>query len=114
MRYLIGLFWAFVFFALFAFALNNQQLATVRWFFGVEWRTPMVIVVLAAFGCGQSGDVRYQRLAHVLFCESSGFDFLRAADFADHQRDFGFWVLFEPFQDVAVRTAGDRVAANAD
>ncbi len=52
MRYLLGLFWAFVFFALFAFALNNQQLATVRWFFGVEWRTPMVIVVLVAFAGG--------------------------------------------------------------
>ena len=52
MRYLAGLFWAFVFFTLFAFALNNQQLATVRWFFGVEWRTPMVIVVLVAFAAG--------------------------------------------------------------
>jgi lipopolysaccharide assembly protein A len=52
MRYLARLFWAFVFFTLFAFALNNQQLATVRWFFGVEWRTPMVIVVLAAFAAG--------------------------------------------------------------
>jgi lipopolysaccharide assembly protein A len=52
MRYLFGLFWAFVFFALFAFALNNQQTATVRWFFGVEWRTPMVIVVLVAFAAG--------------------------------------------------------------
>ena len=52
MRYLLGLFWAFVFFALFAFALNNQQTATVRWFFGVEWRTPMVIVALVAFAAG--------------------------------------------------------------
>jgi hypothetical protein len=24
----------------------------VRWFFGVEWRTPMVIVVLVAFAAG--------------------------------------------------------------
>jgi uncharacterized integral membrane protein len=52
MRFLVRLFWAFVFFTLFAFALNNQQLATVRWFFGVEWRTPMVIVVLTAFAAG--------------------------------------------------------------
>lgn len=52
MRYLARLFWAFVFFTLFAFALNNQQPATVRWFFGVEWRTPMVIVVLVAFAAG--------------------------------------------------------------
>ncbi len=52
MRFFVRLIWAFVFFTLFAFALNNQQLATVRWFFGVEWRTPMVIVVLAAFAAG--------------------------------------------------------------
>lgn len=52
MRFFVRLFWAFVFFTLFAFALNNQQLATVRWFFGVEWRTPMVIVVLVAFAAG--------------------------------------------------------------
>ena len=39
---------------LFAFALNNQQEAVVRWFFGREWHAPMVIVVLIAFtvGCG--------------------------------------------------------------
>ncbi len=52
MRFLARLFWAFIFFTLFAFALNNQQAATVRWFFGVEWRTPMVIVVLVAFAAG--------------------------------------------------------------
>ncbi len=43
---------AFVFFALFAFALNNQQPTTVNWFFGAQWQAPMVIVVLAAFGAG--------------------------------------------------------------
>lgn len=52
MRFFIWLFRAFIFFALFAFALNNQQEAAVRWFFGLEWRAPMVIVVLAAFGAG--------------------------------------------------------------
>ena len=52
MRFFVRLVWAFVFFTLFAFALNNQQLATVRWFFGAEWRTPMVIVVLVAFAAG--------------------------------------------------------------
>jgi len=52
MRVLVWLFRAFIFFTLFAFALNNQQVAVVHWFFGVEWRTPMVIVVLAAFGAG--------------------------------------------------------------
>jgi uncharacterized integral membrane protein len=52
MRALVWLFRGLVFFTLFAFALNNQQDAVVRWFFGVEWRAPMVIVVLAAFSAG--------------------------------------------------------------
>jgi putative membrane protein len=43
---------AVIFFALFAFALNNQQDATVRFFFGTEWRAPQVLVVLAAFAAG--------------------------------------------------------------
>jgi len=52
MRILVWLARAFVFFALFAFALNNQQESAVRWFFGYEWRAPMVIVVLTAFAGG--------------------------------------------------------------
>jgi uncharacterized integral membrane protein len=52
MRILVWLFRAFVFFALFAFALNNQQESAVRWFFGYEWRAPMVIIVLTAFAGG--------------------------------------------------------------
>jgi lipopolysaccharide assembly protein A len=52
MRILVWLFRALIFFTLFAFALNNQQQANVRWFFGVEWHAPMVIVVLAVFTAG--------------------------------------------------------------
>ena len=52
MRALNWLIWAFIFFALFAFALNNQQQVTVHWFFGFEWQAPMVFVVLAAFAAG--------------------------------------------------------------
>ena len=52
MRLIVWLFRAFIFFTLFAFALNNQQTASVRWFFGVQWQAPMVIVVLAAFAAG--------------------------------------------------------------
>jgi uncharacterized integral membrane protein len=52
MRILIWLVRAVIFFALFAFALNNQQESAVRWFFGYEWRAPMVFIVLAAFGLG--------------------------------------------------------------
>lgn len=52
MRILVWLFRAFLFFTLFAFALNNLHSATVHWFFGVQWQAPLVIVVLAAFGLG--------------------------------------------------------------
>lgn len=52
MRLLVWLFRALVFFTLFAFALNNQQEAGLRWFFGQEWRAPMVFIVLAAFALG--------------------------------------------------------------
>jgi len=52
MRVLVWLLRAFVFFALFAFALNNQQDTVVHWFFGFEWRTRLVMVVLAAFALG--------------------------------------------------------------
>ena len=52
MRRLVWLLRAFIFFTLFAFALNNQQPATVHWFFGVQWQAPLVIVVLAAFAAG--------------------------------------------------------------
>lgn len=52
MRLFVWLIRAFIFFTLFAFALNNQQPATVRWFFGVQWQAPMVIIVLAAFALG--------------------------------------------------------------
>ena len=52
MRVLTWLLRAFLFFTLFAFALNNQEEAVVRWFFGHEWRTAMVYIVLAAFALG--------------------------------------------------------------
>ncbi|OYU25616.1 MAG: hypothetical protein CFE41_20370 [Burkholderiales bacterium PBB2] len=52
MRILVWLLRAFLFFTLFAFALNNSQESVVRWFFGHEWRAPLVIIVLLAFGLG--------------------------------------------------------------
>jgi lipopolysaccharide assembly protein A len=54
MRAFTWLLRGFIFLALFAFALNNQQAATIHWFFGVQWQAPMVIIVLLAFaaGCG--------------------------------------------------------------
>ena len=52
MRLISWLIRAFIFFTLFAFALNNQHAAVVHWFFGVQWRAPLVIIVLAAFTAG--------------------------------------------------------------
>lgn len=43
---------AAIFFTLFAFALNNQHDVTVHFFFGQQWTTPLVLVVLIAFAIG--------------------------------------------------------------
>lgn len=51
-RFLKILLRAAIFFALFAFALNNAQPATVHLFFGAQWVAPMVLVVLLAFAAG--------------------------------------------------------------
>ncbi len=52
MRIVVWVFRALVFFALFAFALNNQHDAKIHWLFGREWHAPMAIVVLIAFAIG--------------------------------------------------------------
>ncbi len=52
MRILTFLFRAFLFLALFAFAMNNLQPATVNWFFSLRVDAPLVIIVLIAFACG--------------------------------------------------------------
>jgi len=52
MRILTWLIRAFLFLALFGFAINNQQLATVNWLFSYAWTARMVIIVLAAFIAG--------------------------------------------------------------
>ena len=49
LKWLLG---AAVFFTLFAFAMNNQQDATLHFFFGTQWRLPMVLIVLSAFAIG--------------------------------------------------------------
>lgn len=41
-----------IFFTLFAFALNNKHDVTVRFFFGHQWTTSLVLVVLSAFAVG--------------------------------------------------------------
>jgi len=56
MKQLLWIFkWALkaaIFFTLFAFALNNQQDTSVHFFFGQQWRAPLVLVVLCAFAGG--------------------------------------------------------------
>jgi putative membrane protein len=52
LRLLKWLLKAAIFFTLFAFALNNQQDAVVHFFFGTQWRAPMVLLVLSAFAAG--------------------------------------------------------------
>jgi len=52
LRLLQWLLNAAVFFTLFAFALNNQHEAKVYFFFGTQWRSPMVLIVLLAFALG--------------------------------------------------------------
>ena len=43
---------AAIFFTLFAFALNNEHVCTVHFFFGTQWRTPQVLIVLSSFALG--------------------------------------------------------------
>ena len=52
MKYFLWLLKAAIFFTLFAFALNNQHDATVHFFFGTQWRAPLVLVVLITFALG--------------------------------------------------------------
>lgn len=52
MNYLTWLLKAAIFFTLFAFALNNQQVVAMNFFFGTFWKAPLVLVVLTAFGIG--------------------------------------------------------------
>ena len=52
MKYVLWLLKAAIFFTLFAFALNNQQVVSVHFFFGTLWQAPLVLVVLAAFSAG--------------------------------------------------------------
>ena len=54
MKYVLWLLKAAIFFTLFAFALNNQQVVSVHFFFGTLWQAPLVLVVLAAFSAGMA------------------------------------------------------------
>lgn len=51
------LFKAAVFFALFAFALNNLHPVTLHFAFGRQWHAPMALVMLMAFAAGLAAGV---------------------------------------------------------
>ena len=51
MKYLLWLLKAAIFFALFAFALNNQEPVLLR-LFGAQWEAPLVLLLLAALVLG--------------------------------------------------------------
>jgi putative membrane protein len=53
-KYVLWLLKAAIFFTLFAFALNNQHVVSVHFFFGTLWQAPLVLVVLAAFSAGMA------------------------------------------------------------
>jgi lipopolysaccharide assembly protein A len=43
---------AAIFFTLFAFALNNQHEVAAHFFFGNQWKAPLVVLLLIAFTAG--------------------------------------------------------------
>ena len=52
MRILMWVIRLLLFFLLFGFAVKNDQLVDLRFFFGSEWSLPLVFVILAAFAAG--------------------------------------------------------------
>lgn len=52
MRYLNWVLRALLFILLLGFALKNDQPATLRYFFGYEWTSPLVLVILIFLALG--------------------------------------------------------------
>jgi uncharacterized integral membrane protein len=52
MRYLVWLLRAAIFVLLLGFAVKNDQPVTLRYFFGYEWNTSLVIILLVFFVLG--------------------------------------------------------------
>jgi len=46
MRALIWIFRLFLFLLLFGFAVKNDEVVVLRFFFGVQWHMPLVLVIL--------------------------------------------------------------------
>ncbi len=52
MRYIVWLLRAFVFLLLLGFAIKNDQPVVLRYFFGYEWQTSLVVILLCFFTVG--------------------------------------------------------------
>ena len=52
MRILSWLLRALLFIALLGFAVKNDQPVTLRYFFGYEWQSPLVVALLLFFSAG--------------------------------------------------------------
>jgi lipopolysaccharide assembly protein A len=52
MRYLNWILRVVLFLALLGFALKNDQQVTLRYFFGYEWQSSLVVVLLIFFAAG--------------------------------------------------------------
>lgn len=52
MRIVMWLLRFLLFFLLFGFAVKNDHLASLRFFFGGEWQLPLVFVILMSFSAG--------------------------------------------------------------
>jgi lipopolysaccharide assembly protein A len=57
MRFFFLLLKAFLFLLLFGFAFKNADDITVRYFLGLEWQAPLVLVLLVFVGLGIAGGV---------------------------------------------------------
>lgn len=52
MRAVMWILRLLLFFFLFGFAVKNDDLVSLQFFFGGEWRLPLVFVILIAFAAG--------------------------------------------------------------
>lgn len=52
MRVLMWFFRLLLFFLLFGFAVKNDHLASLYFFFGSEWHLPLVFIIVIAFAAG--------------------------------------------------------------
>ena len=65
MRYLNWIFRVVIFLVLLGFAVKNDQPITLRYFFGYEWQSSLVLVLLMFFAAGAAVGV-IAMLANVL------------------------------------------------